>query len=236
MEDKIQQIKKRARRCALAGLVSLATILLFAGGDLRIPQDSPTWATLVLSVLLGLTLGFSFAAVILFFSQLVMRFRARKGGIAELKPLEAITGAPAGGKRWKKILIRIVIGWFALGAAVSIGSSIYTAYVPKSCETAECFIEAANRCRWVEYDHLDKGFTFWRYSAPAGCGRFEKTAAIIGSGEPAWMKEFLEDKSLSCTYTRGEFNEQWVTSLVFGLEDCQGELKEAIGQLLFLTQ
>lgn len=39
---------------------------------------------------------------------------------------------------------------------------------------------------------------------------------------------------MECVYSPGQFNGQWTTSLIDGIEDCQGELKDAIGQLLLL--
>ena len=131
----------------------------------------------------------------------------------------------------KKIIIFFAVCLFAIVAALA-----YLTFVAKDCATTECFVKAANDCRKAKLEIVDDADMFWRYRADAFCGGLEKTLVLLNDKEIAPMKELLEGKSLSCDYTKGKFDERWVTSLIFGLENCRGELKENLGQLLFLTQ
>ncbi|MBS3068469.1 hypothetical protein J4450_07210 [Candidatus Micrarchaeota archaeon] len=46
------------------------------------------------------------------------------------------------------------------------------------------------------------------------------------------MKTLLEGKSMTCKYENGKFDQRLVTSLIYGTEYCDGELKDALGQLI----
>ena len=131
----------------------------------------------------------------------------------------------------KKIIIFFAVCLFAVIAALA-----YLTFVAKDCTTTECFVKAANDCRKAKLEIVDDADMFWRYRSSAFCGGLEKTLVFLNDKETAPMKELLEGKSLSCDYTKGKFDQRWVTSLIFGLENCRGELKENLGQLLFLTQ
>ncbi|MEK7131358.1 MAG: hypothetical protein AAB797_01300 [Patescibacteria group bacterium] len=142
---------------------------------------------------------------------------------------------PTGG-RGKKILIYIIVGWFVLGVASSLIISFVVPIIPKDCATTECFVEAANNCRNAKLEVVDDADMLWRYRAAAFCGGFEKILVVLNDKETARMKELLEGKSLSCDYIKGNFDKRWLITSIFGLENCQGELKEILGQLLFLIQ
>jgi uncharacterized protein YxeA len=131
----------------------------------------------------------------------------------------------------KKIIIFFAVCLFAVIAALA-----YLIFVTKDCVTTECFVKAANDCRKAKLEIVDDADMFWRYRAAAFCGGLEKTLVFLNDKETAPMKELLEGKSLSCNYTKGNFDKRWVTSLIFGLDNCHGELKENLGQLLFLAQ
>ena len=145
--------------------------------------------------------------------------------------MDKIINRPRIGRRWKIILIVIC----AL-LVLSLPNIYLTFFATKDCTTTECFVKAANDCRKAKLDIVDDADMFWRYRAAAFCGGLEKTLVFLNDKETAPMKELLEGKSLSCDYTKGKFDERWVTSLIFGLENCRGELKENLGQLLFLSQ
>ncbi len=146
--------------------------------------------------------------------------------------MEKIINHPPADKRWKRILKLIFVGLLVLSTV----QALYFIFAAKSCYTAECFAEAANDCRKAKLEIVDDADMFWRYRAAAFCGGLEKTLVLSNDKETAPMKELLEGKSLFCDYTRGNFDKRWLTSLIFGLENCRGELKETLGQLLFLTQ
>ena len=142
------------------------------------------------------------------------------------------TNHPLAGKRGGKIMVGIIVSLLLVSSALTL----YLIFVPKECTTAECFVKAANDCRKAKLEIVDDADMFWRYRAAAFCGGLEKTLVFLNDKETAPMKELLEGKSLSCRYKQGNFDKRWVTSLIFGLENCEGELKENLGQLLFLTQ
>lgn len=144
--------------------------------------------------------------------------------------MDKITNQPQTGKRWKTILI-IIAAFFALSAP-----NVYLFFATKNCNTTGCFVKAANDCRKAKLDIVDDSGMFWRYRTSAFCGGFEKTLVSLNKNETANMKELLEGKSLSCDYTRENFDKRWVTNLIFGLENCKGELKEMLGRLLFISQ
>lgn len=153
---------------------------------------------------------------------------------------QKITGETAGhpqkGGRWKKILVRVLVGWFVLGAISSLAVFFAVMY-PKKCDTTECFVSAAASCKSTALEIQDDAGTLWKYRSRAaygGCGSFTKTAIRLNQDEAPHLKELLEGKSLTCTYKDGEFDGRWLTSLVSGIDNCDGELKEALGQLLFL--
>lgn len=132
--------------------------------------------------------------------------------------------------------LKKVIIFFAVCLSVIIAALVYLSFVTKDCATTECFIKAADNCRKAKLEIVDDAGIFWRYRATAFCGGLEKTLVLLNDKETANMKKLLEGKSLSCDYTKGKFDQRWLTSLIFGLENCQGELKETLGQLLFLSQ
>ncbi|MFC1685494.1 hypothetical protein ACFLZZ_00550 [Nanoarchaeota archaeon] len=122
---------------------------------------------------------------------------------------------------------------FVLGGVIILGVVFFFLFFQaKDCDTAECFITAANNCNKSEFTSKDNGNVIF-YSSE-GCS-VTKTVVKISEDEDQDMKDFLEGKSLTCDYEKGEFDEDVVNDLVFGIEDCTGELKKNIGQLLLFT-
>ena len=146
--------------------------------------------------------------------------------------MEKLINRPPNGRR----RIKIIIIFFIVGPAALIAAAAYYIFITKNCDTVECFVKTANDCRTARLEIVDDADMFWRYRSSAFCRGFDKTLILVNDNEPAWMKEALEGKSLSCKYAPGKFDKRWLTSLVFGLENCEGELKETLGQLLFLVQ
>ena len=104
--------------------------------------------------------------------------------------------------------------------------------VEPTCNDRSCFIEAANNCDSLEVELVEPVGTF-KYTS-ANC-IFTKTVISLNEGESQAMKDLLKGKSFSCSYEQGSFDERWVTTLLSGLEDCNGDLKEIIGKLLLLS-
>ena len=95
------------------------------------------------------------------------------------------------------------------------------------------FIAAANDCRVMNMTVTGAVGTFTYTSAP-GCV-FIKTLDRLNASEMAGMKTMLEGKNMTCSYTKGNFDPRLVTSLVGGMEYCNGELKDKLAELIVFT-
>ncbi|MBI4148270.1 hypothetical protein HY490_03180 [Candidatus Woesearchaeota archaeon] len=135
----------------------------------------------------------------------------------------------------------IILALFLTVAACSSPQSV--AQAPQSptlaepvqqsaCSTAECFVEAARNCEDSEVTLRQSGGTF-KYSSTQCI--LTKTLVSLDPSEKQEIKLVLEGKSLACTYQKGNFDPRWVNSLVFGLERCEGKLKDALAWLLMLA-
>ncbi|HUH78630.1 MAG TPA: hypothetical protein VLY83_01905 [Methanoregula sp.] len=103
---------------------------------------------------------------------------------------------------------------------------------PTTTDTAT-FIAAANDCRDMNMTITGAVGTF-TYSSTSGCV-FIKTLDRLNASETAGMKTMLEGKNMSCSYTKGNFDPRLVSSLVGGMEYCNGELKDKLAELIVFT-
>ncbi|MBI4448623.1 hypothetical protein HY641_01160 [Candidatus Woesearchaeota archaeon] len=99
-----------------------------------------------------------------------------------------------------------------------------------SCTTMDCFIPAANNCEDIDITLTQEAGTF-TYSS-THCMLTKTLTRIEG---PPELKEALEGRSLTCAYNKGEFDSRWIKTLIYGLEQCEGELKEKLAWMLMLT-
>jgi len=102
-----------------------------------------------------------------------------------------------------------------------------------ACTDTGCFITAANNCENSSLTLTDDVGTF-SFSSTTAC-IFTKTLVGLNANETQEMKKALERKSMACKYEKGKFDSRLVTSLIFGSEYCEGNLKDAIGELLAFT-
>jgi hypothetical protein len=102
-----------------------------------------------------------------------------------------------------------------------------------TCEDEACFIAAANNCENMSLTVTDDVGTF-SYSSSKYC-IFTKTLVSLNANETQEMKNLLEGKNMTCIYERGKFDQRWVTSLIYGIEYCDGELKDRLGDLTVFT-
>ena len=125
-----------------------------------------------------------------------------------------------------------------LAIVILIAAYFLAPYIPnlissisaKTCATQDCFIAAANSCSAVRMQQVEAGSLF-DYSEK-NCA-LTKTATKLNETEPQEIKDLLEGKSLVCNYSQGNFNENWINTLSIGIEDCSGELKDAIDELIY---
>jgi len=100
--------------------------------------------------------------------------------------------------------------------------------IPGECETKECFIDKANNCKKATYIQDDEG-TIYEFSAN-NC-QVEKKVAKISDSEPEIIKLMFENKTFVCSYEEGAFDERLLTTLLSGLERCEGDLKTSLYEL-----
>lgn len=98
-----------------------------------------------------------------------------------------------------------------------------------TCGNETCFIAAANNCENMNLTVTGEVGTF-SYSSSKSCV-FTKTLVSLNANESQEMRNLLQGKNMSCIYERGKFDQRWVTSLIYGIEYCQGELKDRLGDL-----
>lgn len=99
----------------------------------------------------------------------------------------------------------------------------------EACTSQECFIEKANKCENAELTLTQKSGTF-KYSLK-NC-TLTKTLVELQDADPQEIRTQFEGKNLTCRYRKDNFNPQWVSSLIFGLEYCKGDLKNSLASLL----
>ena len=100
------------------------------------------------------------------------------------------------------------------------------------CNDIPCFVEQANKCKEATLElSLDTG----KYSFNSNDCVFYKTLIELNPSESDEMKSLLEGTNLFCHFNRGEFNKEWITSTINGIEDCEGNLKDITEQLLVFT-
>jgi hypothetical protein len=109
----------------------------------------------------------------------------------------------------------------------------------QECEDKACIIAAGEQCNYAVLD-LQEDIGRIQYNTYTDCS-FMKTIVSLDEPNPE-MKNLLDGTFTICDYNSGAFNEQWVHSLVDGIEDCtdvrgepKGNLKEIIGQLLLFA-
>ena len=103
---------------------------------------------------------------------------------------------------------------------------------PTSQDTA-AFISAANDCQDASLTVTSTVGTF-SYQSTSDCNLL-KTLVKVNSSEQPEVKKLIEGKSMVCIYTKGNFDPRWVTTLIGGMENCHGDLRDGLAQLLVFT-
>jgi hypothetical protein len=101
----------------------------------------------------------------------------------------------------------------------------------KTCANQTCFLEAANLCNSANFQQTEADSVF-KYNI-RGCV-LTKTALKINETEPVEIRNLLQGKSMACAYEKGSFDAAWVSTLSLNLENCTGDLKDSIEQLLLV--
>ena len=103
---------------------------------------------------------------------------------------------------------------------------------PASQDTAS-FIRAANDCQDASLTVTSTVGTF-SYQSTSDCDLL-KTLVKVNSSELPEVKNLIEGKSMVCGYTKGNFDSRWVTTLIGGMENCHGDLRDGLAQLMVFT-
>lgn len=101
------------------------------------------------------------------------------------------------------------------------------------CNDKDCFVYAANKCEEISVA-LKEDIGVFKYESSKNCV-FTKTLVSPNEDETPEMKKLLSGKSLTCAYKKGAFDNRLVTSLIFGTEYCEGELKDILVKLILFA-
>ncbi len=222
MADEAKKYLKALNRLRWVGasiVWAIVTTSILAGIGSRFTRSAPPGLGAILALLTAYVALAVAVEIIILIPYFWRRHRLGQEGVKAVKKEAA--------RRWRVIWLYSLLFHLLLS-----GGILFSFSRVRECRTAECFIEAAGSCRRAKLVAEGKGWIEWSYRSDGFC-RFTKTAARLDGRESPRMKELLEGKSLACAYEKGEFDERWVTSLLYGIENCDGELKETLGKLLF---
>jgi len=245
MDNNTEQVARRKKMTKRWGVISLAISLVVIGifiiGNEQARASHATQSGLiVIFIIIGLI---SFVSILVFLSYLIAFFMAKFhiGKETFQKTSEVLRD----NRLFYKKYLKLIYSAAAIMAVVFI--AFFINHLPKHCKDAECFVTAANisNCRTVDLELTDKAGTLWRYridKSEFGYCLFTKTLIRLDSNEGQPMKELLEGTGLICEkastgrwgWAEGHFDSRLITSPILGIENCHGELKEKLGQLLFL--
>jgi len=129
-----------------------------------------------------------------------------------------------------KVQRNIRTRFILLGIIVLILGIMMIIYLIDSdeCYDMDCFLAKANECQRGIYVHNDDGIIF--EFTTDNCV-FNKKIIGLPPSEPEIIKTMLMDKSFTCKYDPGKFDERLTRSLISGLEQCNGELKTAFYEI-----
>ena len=135
--------------------------------------------------------------------------------------------------RRKALFLAALLGVFL--AVLAAGCSSPAPSPSSGTPTPEqaAFIAAANDCRDANLTVTGVAGTF-SYVSSTDC-TFTKTLVSLNASESQAMKTMMEGKSMTCTYTKGNFDSRLVTTLVGGMEYCSGDLKDNLAKLIVFT-
>lgn len=92
-----------------------------------------------------------------------------------------------------------------------------------------CFAERADNCKASVVKEDLYGSTIL-YESSKDCV-LTKTIEELDISEPFEVKLLFEGKEMECPYSKEQYNPDWSADLVGGIDNCEGELKEAIYNL-----
>lgn len=128
-----------------------------------------------------------------------------------------------------KKYLPISLGVIVVVALIVLGVIYVPSLLTQKCTTDQCFIDAANQCKSVE---MDKNLGGSVYSLSERNCLFTKTVKTVNATETPEIIALLKDTSMTCSYDKNGFNDNLITTLSLGIDNCSGDLKDALEQLL----
>ncbi|WP_103919401.1 hypothetical protein [Candidatus Venteria ishoeyi] len=100
--------------------------------------------------------------------------------------------------------------------------------------TEDKFIKLANDCKPAifNFEIEEIGLQVETYD---DCS-IKKTVTSLSADEPIEIVDLFFEKSMFCTYSENNFDEEYLSTLTTGIDYCDGELKENIILILALTE
>jgi len=129
---------------------------------------------------------------------------------------------------WKKYLIPTIVSIFAIAVIVIVFLN-FSVFYTKSCSNDLCFSELANQCKPVK---MEKNIAGSMYTFTEKACILTKRVEKMNETEPAQMVSFLESRSMDCSYEPGNFDNNLITTVSLGMENCSGKLVDSIKDLM----
>lgn len=157
------------------------------------------------------------------------------------KIIQALFSVPKTPEEKKKAFKRVILAtspFVALGILLLI-FTYFSGGFATHCADINCFIVNANQCKPTIYEETSElgkiSYSISSVDNNKSACLLTKEITELSPNEDPVLKKILEKKKMECIFPSGKFNGQWTSSLIEGLKDCHGELKDAIGQLLSLV-
>lgn len=150
------------------------------------------------------------------------QYGARTGSVSRLPPQAALSPK----NRYLLVGISVAAAVIAILLFMYFATNIFY----ERCAAEHCFIQRATNCERSVYAVNDGG-TVYEFKSFWDC-TFKKTVKSVSEYEPEQIKEMFEGKSMECRYSKGNFDEKWLSTLLGGLEKCSGPLKQSLYELV----
>jgi hypothetical protein len=114
---------------------------------------------------------------------------------------------------------------------IIIAGAVYLV-LPKAVDCGNdksCFIINANECKSAVLREDIAAGTTVKYSAKACV--LSKSIETFSIAEPEEVVSFFQGKQMTCAYTQNNFDSTLLDGLSTGMENCEGDLKDAITEL-----
>lgn len=206
---------------ALGIVIIVSVVFLLSQKALEMPYDLFLYLS-SFTISVAILMGF------------LLLYRVVRWGI---KPKEYEINGGEKPKTGKRILMFAGKAFICLAIFNFTSFFVYTAmdrygFAAYKCDSAKCFIDAANKCVPAKYEFADDVGSY-SFFAEKTCRLNKKVIGLSGGVDPD-IGDSIAGKSARCEYEKGGFDRRWVENLFLGAEKCEGELTEALGNFLMI--